>query len=204
MPNKLDLPEKAPCLGGCGAMIDIDTHGRRQKYVQQGGIYCHDCIKRKLSERMTRDNPMNSKESREKMSKELRVKGHRPTVLGGNGRGFTRGQTALWKALGRGWWAEFIVPTGHCRDESGLPTNFKVDLANSYYGIAIEIDGGSHTGELSKAEDERKNKFLESKGWTVLRFRNREVLNNFDSVMSKIMSTISKSKETIITLPMDY
>lgn len=204
MPKKLDIPEKVPCLGGCGEMMLMDTHGRRQKYVKQGGVYCRDCVKKILSERMTKNNPMSNKESREKMTKKLRVMGHKPTVLGGNGRGYTRGQLALWKKLGRGWWAEFIIPTGHCRDESGLPTHFKVDLANSYYGIAIEIDGGSHTGVIAKEEDARKTEFLQSKGWTVLRFKKKELLDNFEAVMERIMSTILKSKETTITLPMDY
>lgn len=204
MPKKLDIPEKVACLGGCGEMIAMDTHARRQKYVKQGGIYCRDCVKNRLSERMKKNNPMSNKESREKMTKKLRVMGHKPTVLGGNGRGYSRGQVALWERLGRGWWAEFIVPTGHCRDESGLPTHFKIDLANSYYGIAIEIDGGAHVGPVAKEEDARKTTFLQNKGWTVLRFRNKEVLNGLDEVVATVMSIISKSKETIITLPMDY
>jgi len=204
VPRKLDIPEKAPCLGGCGALIEINTHGRRQKYVKQGGIYCSDCVKRRLSERMKKNNPMSNPASKEKMINSLKKAGTKPHVLGGNGRGYSRGQKKLWKALGRGWWAEFIVPTGQRGDGTGLPTHYKIDLANSYYGIAIEIDGGSHTGIQAKQEDERKTKFLRSKGWKVLRYRNKEVLNNFNLVMEEILFTISKSKETIITLPMEY
>ena len=165
MRKKWIYPAEAPCLGGCGEMIAIDTDGRKAKYRNNGGLYCADCVRKMLSEKMKKNNPMYNAESRAKMSQTLRIKGCKPTVLGGNGRGYTKGQKLLWQKLGRGWWAEFIVPTGHCRDGSGLPTHYKTDLANSYYGIAIEIDGGSHTGAIAKAEDLKKDTFLQSKGW---------------------------------------
>lgn len=185
-------------------MLPIVAPHQRTKYVKHGGYYCPDCVRRKNAERMKKHNPMENEQSRKKMTKALRVMGHKPTVLGGNGRGYTEAQKVLARKLGRGWWVELPVPTGQCRDESGLPTNFKIDIANIYYGIAIELDGRGHYGNIAKAEDERKEKFLKSKGWTVLRFWNNQVLHDLDSVMEEITSTILKCKETTITLPMDY
>ena len=182
-------------------MIPLDTKAREQKYLKKGGIYCKDCVRKMLSEKMKKNNPMSDPKALEKLRATFKEKKLHPKVLGGNGRGYSRGQKELWRALGRGWWAEFIVPTGH---HSGLPSNFKIDLANIYYGIAVEVDGGSHTGKIAREEDARKTAFLESKGWKVLRFRNKEVLDNIQGVVDTIMSTISKSKETTITLPMDY
>lgn len=199
MPAKLDIPEFVPCLGGCGEMIPMNTHGRRQKYVQQGGIYCRDCVRKRLSERMKKNNPMRNPEIREKTINALKKNGAHPRVLGGNGRGLTTGQKILLKWLGRGWWPELVIPTE--LNAKDVPTNYKVDIANVWYGIAIEIDGGSHRGEIGRAEDARKDAFLKSKGWSVLRFRNKEILNDLERVKAEISSLISKSKETTITLP---
>ena len=197
MPKKKDLPEFCYCLGGCGEKILINTAGRRQTFIKKGGIYCRDCVAEINRKRLIENNPMDSEIGYSNMMKKRKG----PTILGGNGRGYTQAQKLLWKKLGRGWWAEFIVPT---HQKNGLPTHYKIDLANCYYGIAIELDGGSHRGKIAQEEDNRKNLFLESKGWKVLRFRNKEVLKNIDLVMEEIMSTISKSKETIIILPMEY
>ena len=199
MPAKLDIPPFVPCLGGCGEMIAMDTHGRRQKYVQQGGIYCRDCVRKRLSERMKKHNPMHDPATREKTMNALKKHGVKPRVLGGNGRGLTKGQKLLLSWLGRGWWPELVIPTEV--NAPDVPTNYKVDIANVWYGIAIEIDGGSHKGASARAEDARKDSFLKSKGWSVLRFRNKEVLTETERVKAEILSLISKSKETTITLP---
>lgn len=199
MPAKLDIPEFVPCLGGCGEMIAMNTHGRRQKYVKQGGIYCRDCVRKLLSERMKKNNPMHNPEIREKTLEALKKHGVKPKTIGGNGRGLTKGQKLLLSWLGRGWWPELVIPTEISAPD--VPTNYKVDIANVWYGIAIEIDGGSHRGEIGRAEDERKDTFLKSKGWSVLRFRNKEILNETERVKAEILSLISKSKGTTIILP---
>ena len=204
MPKKIEVPEFVYCSGGCGEKIYLDSVGRRARYRKTGKLYCLDCVKKINSERMKKQNPMDNPAILEKMRRTIIKKGIKPKILGGNGRGYSKAQELLWKTLGRGWWAELSIPTGHYRDRGGLPTNYKVDLANIYYGIAIEVDGGTHYGAIAREEDRKKAQFLESKGWTLLRFRNKEVLNNLDSVMAEITSTILKSRETIITLPMEY
>jgi hypothetical protein len=201
MPAKKDLPSHSSCLGGCGELIPIDTKGRRQKYVKNGGINCWDCVKKMISKRMLEKNPMDNPEIKKKLGKEYRA---HLTEGAGNGRGYPEPQKILVKKLGKGWWPELVIPTGYYYGDSGLPTSFKIDIANIYFGIAIEIDGHSHRGIKSRQEDERKNLFLQSKGWKVLRFKNCQVMKNLDLVIEEIMSTILKSKETTIILPMDY
>ena len=201
MPPKKDLPTEASCLGGCGELIPINTKGRRQKYVKNGGVNCWDCVRKAISKRMLEKNPMDNPESKRKLGKEYRI---HLMEGAGNGRGYTEPQKVLARKLGRGWWTELVVPTGYYYGDSGLPTNFKIDVANIYFGIAIEIDGHSHRGQKSREEDERKSSFLQSKGWAVLRFKNSQVINELDLVMEEIMFTISKSKEITIILPMDY
>src|SRR4030042_2828859 len=194
MPKKINIPELSKCLGGCGEEILINTPIRRQKYIKNGGSYCIDCTKRRSSERMKISNPMSNPEIKEKMIKSLKESGHKPKVLGGNGRGYTKAQQLLFKKLGRGWWRELVITVGQGRKVSGYPTHYKIDLANIYYKLAIECDGAGHSGIISRMEDQKKDQFLKSIGWTVLRYRNKMILNNLDLVMTEIMSKISKLK----------
>jgi very-short-patch-repair endonuclease len=46
--------------------------------------------------------------------------------------------------------------------------------------LIIELDGGQHAEAIEY--DEKRTRFLESKGYTVIRFWNDEVLNNIEGV----------------------
>lgn len=73
-----------------------------------------------------------------------------------------------------------------------LPTHYDVDLAVMDVKLAIEIDGSSHLSRLWKYLDRRKTEVLAQLGWSVLRFKNREVLADLSGVLEKITSTISQ------------
>jgi len=51
--------------------------------------------------------------------------------------------------------------------------------------LTIEIDGSSH--DERKNYDEARDRYLESVNITTLRFTNYEVLNNFDSVLKRLL-----------------
>ncbi len=57
------------------------------------------------------------------------------------------------------------------------------DFACLEFGVLIEVDGGQHMDSLA---DSRRSDFLRSKGFTVLRFWNNEVLANLEGVCSAI------------------
>ena len=101
--------------------------------------------------------------------------GHKPKTPGGNGRPTAAPQRELWMRLGPGWHLEHIVRTG--RPPKIGPTHYKLDIANPEMMVAIEVDGGSHCTRRAQAADKRKDQFLISIGWTVLRFSNREILD---------------------------
>jgi len=143
---------------------------------------------------MKMNNPMDNISARQKMKKRLKEIGHGPKVLGGNGRGYSIPQNLLYKKLGRGWWRELVVKTAEGYKMPYLPTNYKIDLANVYYMLGIECDGSAHRGKKSREEDAKKTAFLEKCGWKMLRFRNKDIMNNTDMVMQEIMSTILRLK----------
>jgi len=52
--------------------------------------------------------------------------------------------------------------------------------------LIIEIDGGQHDEAPAREEDNRRTRWLEGRGYQVLRFWNNDILLNMDGVLEKI------------------
>lgn len=61
-----------------------------------------------------------------------------------------------------------------------------VDFVNFENKLIVEIDGGLHREKESKINDNFRDQYLHSEGYTILRFWNSEVFNNFEKVIKKI------------------
>lgn len=61
---------------------------------------------------------------------------------------------------------------------------YTADLACRAAHLVIEFDGSQH---IDSAHDERRTLFLQSEGWTVIRFWNSEVSENPDGVAEAIL-----------------
>jgi len=95
----------------------------------------------------------------------------------------TLAETKLWLAL-RSHQLENI----HFRRQHPIG-NYIVDFCAPQAKLIIELDGGQH---LEQQEyDAERTEFLESKGYRVLRFWNRDVLNNLDGVMIMILDAVN-------------
>ena len=64
-----------------------------------------------------------------------------------------------------------------------------VDFVCIEHRLVIEIDGGQHADRTKY--DQRRDDFLRSKGYTVLRFWNNEVIQQLESVLEQIRLTLS-------------
>lgn len=106
-------------------------------------------------------------------------------VRGGNGNGPTIPEQALMDALGDGWIWQHAIPTKKPRG-NGYPTAYKVDIAKPGCKIAIEVDGRSH--RLRSRYDEKKDRFLESLGWTVVHVLNRRAVQNAKEEAERILA----------------
>ena len=150
-------------------------------------------IRKKRSEALKEHNWLQTPEARQRKMEVLKDIGPPnpagPPVRGGNGRGPSVPQVMLAEALG--WKMEFVVPTNEPRG-SGYPSHYKIDIANPVAKIAIEVDGNSHASAARRAQDEKKDGFLVSRGWSVLRFSNREVMGNLSDCVRRVMSTTSR------------
>ena len=70
--------------------------------------------------------------------------------------------------------------------------NYVVDFVCEIHNVIIELDGSQHN-ELDNIEnDKQRTKFLENKGYKVIRFWNNEVDNNIEGVCEVIYKTIFK------------
>jgi len=198
------------CCNECKTLIPesafLEKKGKRDSYAATGRAYCSkacgkEFVRRSSSETMRKTNfkhasarmkirnPMRLSAARTQMQETLKEMGWRPPVRGGNGQGPTVPQKLLAGLLR--WPMEVAISTEQPRG-SGYPTCYKVDVGNALLRVAIEVDGMSHGSLARRAQDQKKDLFLASLGWKVLRFSNQEVLETPDAVVAKILSTISK------------
>lgn len=70
------------------------------------------------------------------------------------------------------------VPIGH----------YIVDFACLDYTLVVEIDGGQHN---DNSADTLRDKFLQDKGFRVVRYWNNEILNNIDGVLEALVRELS-------------
>jgi len=66
---------------------------------------------------------------------------------------------------------------------------FIVDFICPEKKLIIELDGGQHADAIEY--DEKRTLFLESKGYTVIRLWNNEVLNNIEGVYEVILKHLN-------------
>ena len=70
--------------------------------------------------------------------------------------------------------------------------NYIVDFISFEKKLIIEADGGHHNEEPVKITDEQRTKYLESRGFRVIRFWNSDVLENMDGVFLKIKEVLDE------------
>ena len=136
-----------------------------------------------------KSNPFRNPAVRAKAQMTLAAKGY-AMLNGGNGRPLPLPQQILIAATG--WTPELAINTQARRNRSPHPTCYKVDLGNEPLKIGIEVDGQSHNSPSARLRDAKKQSFLESRGWLILRYTTEQVLRELPMVLAQIASTTSK------------
>jgi very-short-patch-repair endonuclease len=94
----------------------------------------------------------------------------------------TEAERRLWAGLSargvRGVRFNRQVPIGPCI----------CDFVARAIGLVIEVDGGQHAGSEADAE---RTRFLQARGYRVLRFWNDEVLRNMEGVVAVISAALA-------------
>jgi hypothetical protein len=203
----------------CGKSVLASTKWQKESLVRNGYAYCpKECghkshagvssrtlaaTNRKYAEqfsaRMKEHNPMHDAATREKVRNTLIQKGSRPKERGGNGRETPIPQAVLMVALRKfNPVAEFVVPT-KAGKATGIPNHYKIDIAFPDEKLAVEVDGHSHSVLERQEQDKKKENFLSSLGWTVLRIPNQLVMDHLSEtvafITSKLEAEITAFKE---------
>ena len=186
--KKTIVRKKTFCSGSC--------RFESQRIIDIASKTMANTNRKYASERMRTNNPTHRVEVLEKIKETKKRNGTlniSPKKRGGNGT-FTKPQLKINSKLG--WIMELPIktapehiPVGKKRAFSAnlsVPTTYKVDIGNPKTKLAIEIDGESHRGKR-KCLDLKKEKYITSLGWTVLRFTNKEVMTNFSMVLFRIL-----------------
>ena len=91
-------------------------------------------------------------------------------------RELTKAEAAMWSML------RDLRPYGaRFRREAPIGP-YIADFAWLSARFVVEVDGDSHETEIGRSHDLRRNAFLKSQGFTVLRFENAQVLEGPDYV----------------------
>ena len=72
---------------------------------------------------------------------------------------------------------------------------FIADFHCRELNLVIELDGQIHDDRRQSAHDENRDSYLRSLGCTILRFSNREIFENTEAVLSKILETAVTLRE---------
>ena len=193
----------------CGKEAVFDIPSRVSLFRKTGRAYCSRACAKKYrskissismaktnrlyaSDRMKKNNPTKSIETRKKISEALKKIGHSPSLRGGNGKPSTKAEVMLYKLFSPiGFSLQTIVNTGGPHPPGGYPNHYKIDCGNKKLKIAIEADGGSHGPLKRQAQDEKKDNFLKSIGWSVFRFKNEDILESPSTIFELISKEVS-------------
>ena len=64
------------------------------------------------------------------------------------------------------------------------------DFACRKARLVVELDGSQHEEPDDAEYDEERTAFMEAKGWRVLRFNNREVIQDIDTILAAITDAV--------------
>jgi len=97
----------------------------------------------------------------------------------------TDAESKLWSHL-RG----LPVGASHFRRQATIGPYF-VDFACHAKRVVIELDGGQHGEELHVQRDLRRDAYMRTNGYRVLRFWNNDVMQNIEGVLELIAEAMS-------------
>ena len=99
----------------------------------------------------------------------------------------TKAEQIVWRAVR----AHRLLGVGFRRQTPIGP--YIVDFVSHSAKIVIEVDGGQHFDDAYEARDARRDKFLRSKGFRVLRFSNYDVMTSLEGVWTVIAAAVGEA-----------
>ena len=100
-----------------------------------------------------------------------------------NRRPMTQAETVLWEELRSN---KLGV---HFRRQHVIGS-YIVDFVSLKNHLVIEVDGEYHLSPEQQLLDSERTRYLEQKGYRVIRFTNYQIMNNLEFVMSKLIRAL--------------
>jgi very-short-patch-repair endonuclease len=107
----------------------------------------------------------------------------------------TRAETLLWRHLKAHRLARLSF-----RRQTPIG-DYIADFVAHSCKLIVEVDGESHDFEERLRYDERRDRWLASRGYRVLRFTNDDVLRNLEGVVLSILQAAEQAVPPSLTLP---
>ncbi len=79
--------------------------------------------------------------------------------------------------------------------------NYIADFVAHSCKLIVEVDGESHDFEERLRHDERRDRWLASRGYRVPRFTNDDLMRNLEGVVSSILQAAEQAVPPSLTLP---
>ena len=88
----------------------------------------------------------------------------------------------------------------HFETQTVFPPHYYVDFCDKKCKLIVEVDGKEHFNkDGSRTESDLKRQaFIEAKGYTFLRFTNKEVTDNADAVKEKLLTVHNSMMEPTV------
>ncbi len=98
-----------------------------------------------------------------------------------NRKNMTLAESVLWEEIRYGY-------LGHKFLRQHSIGDYIVDFLCRDNGLIIEVDGGYHSERTQQEDDEVRAAWLESQGYSVVRFSNEEILQDIERILKEIES----------------
>ena len=95
-------------------------------------------------------------------------------------KNMTKAEVCLWKYALKG------NQRGYTFNRQRPVLNYVADFMCKELKLIIEVDGSTHDHPRAFKKDLERQRRLEKTGFTIVRFTNKDVLKNMDSVIQKI------------------
>jgi very-short-patch-repair endonuclease len=111
-------------------------------------------------------------------------------------RNLTGPERKLWSAL------RLLRPEGFLFRRQAPFEEFVLDFVSHRERLVVEVDGSQHFEERQRAHDEERTRFLESRGYIVVRYTNYGVLQNLPGVMDHLYPILKeRAQEKFVAMP---
>ena len=100
-----------------------------------------------------------------------------------NRKNMTLAERVLWEAIRNG-------NLGFKFLRQHVIGDYIVDFLCRDKRLIIEVDGGYHAERKQHESDEVRSSWLESQGYSVIRFSNEQILHDIDNVLNEIIKKI--------------